>query len=141
MIRAAAFAAGLVFGLGLAISRMVDPDKVLAFLDLGALPLGTWDPSLALVLIAAVGVNVVGHRVVLARPHPLLSARFHLPTRTDLDARLILGASVFGVGWGLAGYCPGPGLAALAHGSLDGLGFVVAMVVGMIATDRLAPAR
>ena len=129
----AATLAGALFGLGLAVSRMVDPEKVLAFLDVAAVAEGDWDPSLLLVLCAAVGVNLVGHRLVLGRPAPLLAPRFELPRRTDLDARLVGGAALFGIGWGLAGYCPGPAIAALGHGSLDALWFTAAMLVGMFA--------
>jgi uncharacterized membrane protein YedE/YeeE len=138
--RFVALLVGALFGLGLAISRMVDPDKVLAFLDVGAIAAGAWDPSLALVLAGAVVTNLVGYRLVLRRPHPLLSERFHLPTRRDLDGRLIGGAALFGIGWGLAGYCPGPGLAALSQGSVDAAVFCVALVIGTMATDRWLPA-
>lgn len=132
----AALGAGVLFGLGLAISQMVNPEKVLAFLDVGAIAAGRWDPSLALVLLAAVGVNLIGYRFVLGRPHPLFDAKFHLPTRSDLDARLIGGAALFGIGWGLAGYCPGPGIAALVLGHADALWFTGAMLVGMFAFER-----
>lgn len=127
----AATFAGFLFGLGLAIAQMVAPEKVLAFLDVAAFAEGAWDPSLLLVLCAAVGTNLVGYRLVLKRPAPRLSARFELPTRTDVDLRLVGGSALFGVGWGLAGYCPGPALAALSHGSLDALWFTAAMLVGM----------
>ena len=132
----AATLAGALFGLGLAVSRMVDPEKVLAFLDVGAIPAGTWDPSLILVLCAAVGTNLVGYRLVLGRPAPLLAGRFELPTRKDVDARLVGGSALFGIGWGLAGYCPGPAVAALTQGSLDALWFTGAMLVGMFVFHR-----
>ena len=139
--RAAALIAGILFGLGLAMSQMVDPEKVLSFLDVGAMPYGGWDPSLMLVLGAAVGVNLLGYRFVLKRAHPLFDDRFHLPTRKDLDGRLLGGAALFGIGWGLAGYCPGPGLAALTLGSADPLWFTAAMIMGMVAFDRVEALR
>lgn len=132
----AAVLAGVLFGLGLAVSQMVDPEKVLAFLDVAAIADGAWDPSLLLVLCAAVGTNLVGYRLVLRRPAPRLAARFFLPTRTDVDLRLVGGSALFGIGWGLAGYCPGPAIAALSHGSLDALWFTSAMLVGMFAFQK-----
>ena len=96
---AAAFAAGLVFGLGLTISEMISPQKVLNFLDIA----GDWDPSLAVVMAAALGVTFLGYRWVLGQPQPVLAAAFQVPSRTDIDARLVTGAILFGIGWGLAG--------------------------------------
>jgi uncharacterized membrane protein YedE/YeeE len=121
------FAAGLVFGLGLVISGMSDPAKVLNFLDL----FGTWDPSLAFVMGGAVLVTFVGYRLVLARRAPLLGGRFELPTRKDVDPRLVAGAALFGLGWGLGGYCPGPALTALPLAAPGTLVFVPAMLAGM----------
>src|SRR5262245_65236339 len=95
---------GIVFGLGLVISGLANPAKVLNFLDVA----GTWDPSLAFVMGGAVATTWLGYRLVLARPKPVCDTRFHLPTSTAIDRRLLAGAAVFGVGWGLAGYCPGP---------------------------------
>ena len=132
----AATFAGVLFGAGLAISQMVDPDKVLSFLDLAAFTDGAWDPSLVLVLCAAVGTNLVGYQLVLRRPSPLLAAEFHLPTASDIDLRLVGGSALFGIGWGLAGYCPGPAVAALTQGSLDALWFFGAMLLGMFAFQR-----
>ena len=125
----AAFASGLLFGLGLAVSGMTDPRKVLAFLDVA----GRWDPSLLLVMASAVAVTFAATRLVLRRGAPLLDARFHLPTRDDIDPPLLAGAVIFGIGWGLAGYCPGPALASLAAASTDAIAFVAAMAVGMLA--------
>ena len=125
---AAAAVAGLLFGAGLAISGMVNPAKVLGFLDVA----GAWDPSLALVLAGAVGVNLVGYRLAFRRPSPLFAERFVLPTARDLDVPLLAGAVLFGVGWGLVGYCPGPALAALSSGSPKVLVFVLAMVGGSL---------
>ncbi len=123
----AGLACGVLFGVGLAISRMIDPAKVLGFLDVA----GDWDPSLALVLIGAVAVSALAFRAIRRRPRPLLDARFHLPARKDVDARLVAGASVFGIGWGLVGFCPGPALAALALGLWQPAVFVAAMLAGM----------
>jgi uncharacterized membrane protein YedE/YeeE len=124
---AAAFAAGALFAAGLAISGMTKPSKVRGFLDFG----GAWDPTLLFVMGGAVAVYFILHRLVLKRPAPLFDSKFHLPTRKDLDVRLVLGAAIFGVGWGLGGYCPGPGLASLASGAIGPVVFVAAMVAGM----------
>jgi uncharacterized membrane protein YedE/YeeE len=123
--------AGVLFGAGLTLSQMVDPAKVLGFLDFAGIADGTWDPSLAFVMAGALAVSAVGYRLVFRRAAPLMAAHFTLPTRKDIDARLVAGAAVFGVGWGLAGYCPGPAVAALAFGNAEVLAFVVAMLVGM----------
>lgn len=125
--------AGLVFGAGLVISSMTDPTKVLAFLDVT----GNWDPSLLLVLGAAVIVNFVGYRLVLKRGEPVFGDRFALPTSQDLDARLIGGSALFGIGWGLAGYCPGPGFVAIAQGNLEAIVFVATVFVGFISVDLI----
>lgn len=122
----AALLAGLLFGLGLAVAQMTSPLKVLAFLDI----FGNWDPSLAFVMGGAVTVTLIGFRFVLRQPAPLFDTQFHLPTRRDLDRNLLLGAALFGTGWGIAGYCPGPVVAALAFGSLEPVLFVVAMLAG-----------
>ena len=125
---------GLLFGLGLVISGMSDPAKVLNFLDL----LGSFDPSLAFVMGGAVLVAFLGFRLVLARPAPLMAPRFQLPTRTDIDARLIVGPALFGIGWGLGGFCPGPAFTALGLGATGTLVFLPAMLAGMWAARRLA---
>lgn len=124
---AASFSAGALFAVGLGVSGMTKPSKVTAFLDL----FGAWDASLALVMAGAVGVYFVLSRVIAGRGAPLFEVRFHLPSRRDLDARLVLGAAIFGVGWGLGGYCPGPGLVTAASGALPALAFVASMAVGM----------
>lgn len=128
MIRlVSALAAGLLFGMGLAVSGMVDPAKVLNFLDFA----GTWDPSLAFVLAGATGTAAIGLRLARRRPMPLFADTFHLPTARDIDRRLVIGSALFGVGWGLVGLCPGPALSDL---SLDPTGvglFVAAMLAGM----------
>ena len=120
-------AAGLVFGAGLSISGMINPAKVIGFLDIA----GAWDPSLAFVMLGAVAVTAIGYRTVLRRGQPMFEPRFSLPTRRDIDPSLLLGASLFGIGWGLAGLGPGPALVdlAIAPGSI-GL-FVASMLAGM----------
>jgi uncharacterized membrane protein YedE/YeeE len=133
---AAAFGAGALFAVGLAISGMTRPSKVVGFLDLA----GDWDASLAFVMMGAIAVHLVAYRVVLRRPAPLFDVRFHLPTRKDIDGRLVLGAALFGVGWGLGGYCPGPGLVSAAGASLGALVFVVGMTLGMVIELGLARA-
>lgn len=135
MLRAlAAGLAGIVFGLGLGISQMVNPQKVLGFLDIA----GDWDPSLAFVMGGAVAVGFLSFRLVLRRPAPILADAFVLPDRTDLNFRLLAGAGTFGVGWGLVGFCPGPGIAALAYGGEQTFMFVAAMAVGMIVANTTA---
>lgn len=129
---AAGFAAGLLFGLGLVVSGMSDPAKVMNFLDL----FGTWDPSLAFVMGGAVVVTFVGYRLVLARPRPLFDTAFHVPTTKDVDATLLTGAAIFGIGWGLAGFCPGPAFTALPLLAPGTLVFVPAMLIGMAAARR-----
>jgi uncharacterized membrane protein YedE/YeeE len=123
----ASFASGLVFGLGLLISGMANPAKVQNFLDLA----GTFDPSLILVMLGAVAVTFVGYRFVLARPRPLFAERFALPTLKEIDARLVLGAGVFGIGWGLSGFCPGPAMTSLPLLAKGTLIFVPAMLAGI----------
>ena len=124
----AALAAGLLFGLGLAISRMIDPAKVQGFLDLA----GRWDPSLAFVMLGALAVSAIGFRLAARRPHPILESSFHTPAKTALDAPLIAGSLIFGAGWGLVGYCPGPALASLLLGRWETALFVAAMIAGML---------
>lgn len=127
------FALGVLFAIGLGISGMTQPAKVVGFLDV----LGAWDPTLMFVMGSAVIVNFVGYRLTIGRPHPLLAARFDLPGRSDIDAQLLAGSAVFGIGWGMAGFCPGPAIVALASGSLDVLLFVCAMFAGFILKDFL----
>jgi uncharacterized membrane protein YedE/YeeE len=132
------FAIGLVFGVGLVISGMSDPAKVLNFLDLAAIGSGAWDPSLAFVMAGAVAVTFVGFASVLKRPRPLLAETFHLPIRRELDLRIVSGPVIFGVGWGLAGFCPGPAFTALGFGSPAAAMFVAAMLAGMLLARWLA---
>ena len=137
MLMLASLLCGLVFGAGLLISGMVQPTKVLAFLDI----FGAWDPSLIVVMVAALAVSAPGF--VLARRHarPVLAEECSWPTRTGLDHQLVMGSAMFGVGWGLVGLCPGPALESLATLSPDVLVFVVAMTAGMILHDVWQKAR
>lgn len=124
---AAAIISGLVFGLGLAISGMVNPAKITGFLDIA----GDWDPSMGLVLAGATGVTVLTFRYILKRERPILDKDFHLPTRTDVDSMLVVGAGLFGIGWGIVGFCPGPVYATLLMGRWETWVFFVAMIAGM----------
>ena len=124
--------AGLVFGLGLIISGMADPAKVQNFLDL----FGIWDPSLAFVMAGAIAVTFVGYRLTFGRGRPLLADAFSLPTRTAIDSPLVIGA-VFGVGWGLSGFCPGPAVVSLPLLATGTLVFVPAMLIGMLLARAL----
>lgn len=123
-----AFLIGLLFSLGLVISGMINPGKVLGFLDV----FGAWDPSLAFVMGGAVIVNFIGLKIVLKRPNPLFEAGFSIPTRNDIDRDLVGGSVLFGIGWGLVGLCPGPAIASLGATPEKTIAFVVAMLVGMI---------
>jgi uncharacterized membrane protein YedE/YeeE len=118
---------GTLFGLGLAISGMVDPAKVIGFLDIA----GDWDPTLAFVMGGALLVTIPAFRLILNRLRPVLTDDFELPTKKDVDTRLLGGAALFGVGWGLSGFCPGPAVTALASGLAPVFAFVAAMVAGM----------
>ena len=132
-----AFIVGLVFGIGLIVSGMTDPSKVLGFLDLA----GEWDPSLAFVMGGAILVGLLAFRVAGRRERSLLGEPMRLPTATRIDRRLVLGSLAFGTGWGLAGYCPGPALASLATGGVKPLIFTVAMLAGMSLFELLEWAR
>jgi uncharacterized membrane protein YedE/YeeE len=119
--------AGALFGLGLAVSGMVDPAKVIGFLDVT----GDWDPTLAFVMGGALLVSIPAFRLIFKRRRPVLADDFELPTKKDVDARLLGGSALFGVGWGLSGFCPGPAVTALATGLTPVFAFVVAMIAGM----------
>src|SRR3954452_9131771 len=121
--------AGVIFGAGLSISDMVNPFRVLNFLDVA----GSWDPTLAFVMAGALAVTALGYRLVFRRNAPLLDAKFHLPSQTQIDLPLVGGAALFGVGWGLAGMCPGPALTDLVTFDPKVLVFVAAMLMGMMA--------
>jgi uncharacterized protein len=121
--------AGLLFGLGLVVSGMSNPAKVLNFLDIA----GRWDPSLIFVMIGAIAVSFVGFRLVRKMSRPLTGGTFNWPTATDIDAPLVIGAVAFGVGWGLAGFCPGPALTAVSTFAPGVLVFIGTMIVGLLA--------
>ncbi len=135
-LRASEFGVGLLFGWGLMIAGMTDPAKVLGFLDLA----GAWDPSLAFVMGGAIAVGVFAFAAARKRTTSLLGGALHLPTSRDIDWRLVIGALLFGAGWGLAGFCPGPAIVSMAAGQPKALLFVVAMLAGMAIfelSDRL----
>ncbi|WP_445391087.1 DUF6691 family protein [Stenotrophomonas maltophilia group sp. vghtpe118] len=132
-VMVAAGAAGALFGAGLALAGMTDPRRVLGFLDIA----GDFDPTLAWVLASALLVSAVGQRWVLRRPRPSCATGFQLPAARAVDVRLVLGAALFGMGWGWAGYCPGPAIAGLAVGSREALWLVPAMLAGFWLHDRL----
>lgn len=125
---ALAMASGLLFGVGLGVSGMTLPSKVVGFLDFT----GAWDASLAFVMIGAIAVHALMYRLIRRREAPLFDLRFHVPTRKDLDLRLLVGAALFGVGWGLGGFCPGPALVSLVSGGSAVVAFVAAMLGGML---------
>ena len=129
--------AGLVFGTGLIVSGMADPAKVVNFLDLA----GTWDASLAFVMAGAVAVSFAGYRLVWRRTKPLLMQRFDLPSATAIDGRLLAGAALFGIGWGIGGFCPGPALTSVTLAAPGTLAFVSAMILGMWLGFRARKAR
>ncbi|HCW89422.1 MAG TPA: hypothetical protein DHU56_05100 [Marinobacter sp.] len=133
----ASLIAGLVFGFGLLLSGMANPEKVLGFLDLA----GRWDPSLALVMGGAIVVGIVAFQWAGKRPFTLLGREFAIPNRTNIDKRLVIGSLMFGAGWGLAGFCPGPSLVALGAGYQKGLVFVLAMVAGMVIFEVIEKRR
>jgi len=132
----ASFFAGLLFGVGLAVAQMTRPGKVLGFLDVA----GNWDPSLALVLGGAVGVTVLAFRFILRRKAPLFGASFQVPVGDPSDRPLVFGAVLFGVGWGISGYCPGPAIAALAAPNHETWIFLPAMAAGIYLQRMLARA-
>ena len=128
---------GLVFGVGLIVSGMANPAKVLGFLDLA----GLWDPSLALVMAGAIGVGLIAFFVANKRTVSFIGAAMQLPTARHIDRRLVIGSALFGIGWGIAGFCPGPGLVALGMGEIKALVFVAAMLGGMLLFEMLEVAR
>ena len=130
---ASAFLVGTLFGFGLAVSEMIDPARVIGFLDVT----GRWDPTLLFVMGGALAVTLPGFPLILQRARPLLAEFFALPTQSKLDGSLIAGAIIFGIGWGIAGFCPGPALAALTSGSPGVALFVVAMIAGQWAASLL----
>ncbi len=137
-LRAAAIAlvAGLIFAAGLTLGGMTDPRKVQGFLDVGGIFAGRWDASLAFVMGGALLVSLAVFATVKTKETPWANAKFELPARRDIDARLVVGAALFGTGWGIAGYCPGPAFASLLTGGADVLWFVAAMLVGMVVAKK-----
>jgi hypothetical protein len=125
----ASFGSALLFGLGLGLSGMTLPSKVIGFLDVT----GPWDPTLAFVMMGAIFVHAISFRLITKRTSPFLTTSFRLPTRNDIDSRLIIGALVFGLGWGLAGFCPGPAIVGLVSGIPAVFVFVASMLVGIYA--------
>jgi len=134
---ALAAVSGAVFALGLALGGMTIPAKITSFLDVG----GAWDPALAFVMAGAIAVYAPAVRLLQRRPRPLIAERFHWPTPRAIDARLVGGAALFGVGWGLSGYCPGPALASLTGGAPSAVVFVAAMIAGIAVTRAVLGAR
>ncbi len=130
-ILVASVSAGLLFGLGLGVSGMTQADKVIAFLDVT----DAWDPSLALVMVGAIASHAVLYRFILGRRSPMFATRFQVPTRTEIDAPLVGGAALFGVGWALGGYCPGPGIVSLPSAAPNALVFLGGLAVGMNAFE------
>lgn len=130
------YVAGLLFGLGLALAGMTDPSRVLGFLDI----FGAWDPTLMFVLGGAVVTTFIGYRLVFRQERPMIGETFQLPTRQDLDVRLVGGAALFGIGWGLSGYCPGPAIASIAGLTAPLMAMLAAMVAGWFLA-RAIPAR
>ena len=126
---------GLVFGIGISISGMIDPAKVLNFFDIA----GTWDPSLAFVMAGALAVTFIGYKLAWRRAAPLFDNRFEVPTSTIVDAKLVGGAALFGIGWGIAGFCPGAAIPALGTGRWEVVLFLVAVVAGFFLRRLVAP--
>jgi uncharacterized protein len=128
--------AGIIFAAGLTLGGMTDPRKVQGFLDVGGIFVGRWDPSLAFVMGGALLVSLIAFATVKTKSTPWASAKFELPTRRDIDARLIIGAVLFGTGWGIAGFCPGPALASVLTGGASVPWFVAAMLTGMFVAKK-----
>ncbi len=131
---ASALIVGFIFGLGLTISQMIDPAKIIAFLNIS----GAWDPSLLVVMGSALAVSFIGYRVVLARTKPAFEPAFQLPAKTVIDWPLLAGSALFGVGWGLSGLCPGPAISAAALGRGEIYVFLIALFAGMLLKDGIA---
>jgi uncharacterized membrane protein YedE/YeeE len=131
------FTSGLLFALGLGLSGMTDADKVINFLN----PFGGWDPSLMFVMVGAIVIHLGFFRFIMKRPSPVYAAEFRVPNRSEIDGRLVGGALLFGAGWGLGGFCPGPGLVSMVGGGAEALTFVAAMLAGMWIFDRSEGAR
>jgi uncharacterized protein len=132
------FLIGLLFGSGLVVAGMSNPQKVQNFLDFAALSAGGWDPSLAFVMGAGTLVTYLGYTLVLKRKQPIFDTQFHLPKKIALDAPIFVGPAIFGIGWGLGGFCPGPAFTAVGTGSIQAVTFVIAMLAGMIVARLIA---
>ncbi len=132
------FFVGLLFGSGLVVAGMSDPQKVLNFLDLAAIPSGGWDPSLMFVLGGGALVTFLGYKLALNRKQPIFDMQFHLPKAKHIDAPIVFGPAIFGIGWGIGGFCPGPAFTALGTSSTQAILFVIAMLVGMIGARLIA---
>lgn len=130
-----AFVSGVLFAVGLVIAQMTVPDKVIAFLDLA----GTWDPSLAFVMVGAICFHAAAFRLITRRNSPILSPQFYLPTTANIDRPLLVGATLFGVGWALGGFCPGPAITSLVSASSEVGVFVLAMLAGMLLNSKVKP--
>lgn len=128
------FFCGLLFGSGLTISNIINPNKILGFLDIA----GNWDPSLALVMLSAVTITWLGYKLISHEPRPKLVEKFYFPEKKSVDKKLLIGAAIFGIGWGAAGYCPGPAITALGLGISDPLYFVIGMVISAIIYPLVA---
>jgi len=122
------FICGLLFGMGLAISQLINPEKVLGFLDIT----GNWDPSLLMTMLGAVLVAGTGFKIALKKSRPVLIDQFFMPALKQIDKKLVIGSAIFGIGWGLAGYCPGPGIAAAGLGIMDAVYFVIGMILSRL---------
>ncbi len=122
-----AWLVGFIFALGLGLSRMTQPQKVIGFLDI----FGAWDPSLAFVMIGSILVHFISYKFILKRPVPLFSSAWHVPTSKEITPSLVVGSITFGIGWGLGGYCPGPAITSLASLQLRPIVFIISMLVGM----------
>lgn len=133
----ASFVVGFIFALGLGIAGMTQPQKVIGFLDVTA-----WDPSLMFVMVGAIGIHAIAYVFISRQKVPLLDDQFHLPKKKEITSSLVLGSIIFGMGWGLAGFCPGPAVMSLASGQLSVVVFVVAMIFGMLlvrGVERVLP--
>ena len=133
MGKLATLLSGLLFGTGLTISGMVNPMKILNFLDIS----GPWDPTLIFVMGVGLVVTLLGYQIIFKRNAPLFANSFRLPTSQDIDAKLLGGAALFGLGWGLTGFCPGPAIASVVFGKTESITFVIAMAAGMIVTRQI----
>jgi uncharacterized membrane protein YedE/YeeE len=123
---------GIIFGIGLSLAQMINPDKVLSFLDIT----GHWDPSLMFVMMGALAVTLISFKWILKRPMPILAERFHVPQKSSVDKPLLLGSAIFGMGWGMSGYCPGPAISGLGLLSLEPLLMVVSIYLGFFVHKR-----